>query len=336
MQAKNQKIVVLGTGGTIAGESNSENEGLAYQAAQRSIHDLMQVVAGKSQALPEALNRFQFDTEQVSQIDSKDMDFSIWYQLAQRCDHWLSQPDVHSVVITHGTDTLEETAYFLSQIVQHNKPIVLTCAMRPANFKDADGPQNMRDALNAASQLQGQGVWLVAAGEIHHSQYVQKVHPTRLNAFDSGEWGPVAEMHHDQIHWRQGAFESCPQNQLKSGMNPGMDIHALPLPKEWPWVEIITNHVHSTAKHVQVLLDAGVDGLVVAGTGNGSISRVTKEALLKAQTMGIEVCLASRCNQGPVVQTPNHAFEIAKELNPAKARVALVLNIMSKKQSQNN
>ena len=332
MQANNQKIVVLGTGGTIAGESNSENEGLAYQAAQRSIHELMRAVAGKSQVLPNALNGFQFDTEQVSQIDSKDMDFDIWYQLAMRCDHWLSQADVHSVVITHGTDTLEETAYFLSQVIQHHKPIVLTCAMRPANFKDADGPQNMRDALNAASQMEGQGVWLVAAGEIHHSQFVQKVHPTRLNAFDSGEWGPVAEMHDDQIHWRQGALESCPKHQL----NAGMTIHALPSPMAWPWVEIITNHVHATAKHVEVLVDAGVDGLVVAGTGNGSICRVSKEALLKAQTRGVEICLASRCNQGPVVQTPNHAFEIAKELNPAKARVALILNIMSKKQSHNN
>lgn len=332
MQAKIQKIVVLGTGGTIAGESNSENEGLAYQAAQRSIHDLMEALAGKSQAFPKALNEFQFETEQVSQIDSKDMDFNIWHQLALRCDHWLSQADVHSVVITHGTDTLEETAYFLSQVVQLNKPIVLTCAMRPANFKDADGPQNMRDALIAASQLEGQGVWLVAAGEIHHSQYVQKVHPTRLKAFDSGEWGPVAEILDDQINWRQGALESCPKHLL----NAGMTIQALSSPTEWPWVEIITNHVHATGKHVEVLLDAGVDGLVVAGTGNGSISQVTKEALLKAQSKGVEICLASRCNQGPVVQTPNHVFEIAKELNPAKARVALILNILSKKQSHNN
>jgi L-asparaginase len=326
MQAKNQKIVVLGTGGTIAGESNSENEGLAYQAAQRSIHDLMQVVAGKSKSLPKALTGFEFETEQVSQIDSKDMDFSIWQQLALRCDHWLSQPDVHAVVITHGTDTLEETAYFLSQVVQKNKAIVLTCAMRPANFKDADGPQNIRDALNVASQIQGQGVWLVAAGEIHHSQYVQKVHPTRLNAFDSGEWGAVATLREDEINWRLGAVESLPENRL----NASFDIHALPCPTEWPWVEIITNHVQSTAKHVEVLVDAGVKGLVVAGTGNGSISKVTKEALTKAQTMGVEICLASRCHQGPVVPTPNHAFKTARELNPAKARVALILDLLSK------
>ena len=329
MQAKNQKIVVLGTGGTIAGESNSENEGLAYQAAQRSIQDLIQAVAGKSQSLPPVLTGFQIESEQVSQIDSKDMDFALWHRLALRCDHWLSQADVHSVVITHGTDTLEETAYFLSQVVQRDKPIVLTCAMRPANFKDADGPQNMRDALNASAQLKGHGVWLVAAGEIHQSKYVQKVHPTRLNAFDSGEFGPAAVVRDDQIVWHQGPLKKHQENRL----NASLDIHALPMPKDWPWVEIILNHVQTDVRHVQALIDAGIKGLVVAGTGNGSISQLMKEVLLKAQGHGVAVYLSSRCNQGPVIRTTNHAFETAKELNPAKARVALILNLLSKQQS---
>jgi L-asparaginase len=329
MQAKNQKIVVLGTGGTIAGESNSENEGLAYQAAQRSIQDLIQAVAGKSHSLPPVLTGFQIESEQVSQIDSKDMDFALWHRLALRCDHWLSQADVHSVVITHGTDTLEETAYFLSQVVQRDKPIVLTCAMRPANFKDADGPQNMRDALNASAQLKGHGVWLVAAGEIQHSQYVQKVHPTRLNAFDSGEFGPAAVVRDDQIVWHPGPLKKHQENRL----NASLDIHALPMPKDWPWVGIILNHVQTDVRHVHALIDAGIKGLVVAGTGNGSISQLMKDALLKAQGRGVAVCLSSRCNQGLVIRTANHAFETAKELNPAKARVALILNLLSKQQS---
>jgi L-asparaginase len=260
------------------------------------------------------------------------MSFSIWQTLALRCEHWLIQPDVHSVVITHGTDTLEETAYFLSQVVQINKPIILTCAMRPANFKDADGPQNMRDALNASAQLKGHGVWLVAAGEIQHSQYVQKVHPTRLNAFDSGEFGPAAVVRDDQIVWHPGPLKKHQENRL----NASLDIHALPMPTEWPWVGIILNHVQTDVRHVHALIDAGIKGLVVAGTGNGSISQLMKEALLKAQGRGVAVCLSSRCNQGLVIRTANHAFETAKELNPAKARVALILNILSKKQSHNN
>ena len=330
MQVKNQKIVVLGTGGTIAGESKSVDEGLSYLAAQRSIGELLQAMTGQPKPLPEALIGFDIEAEQVSQIDSKDMDFSIWYQLAIRCDHWLSQPDVHAVVVTHGTDTLEETAYFLSQVVQKNKPIVLTCAMRPANFKDADGPQNIRDALNAAAQLSGRGVCLVAAGEIHQSQYVQKVHPTRLNAFDSGEWGPAALVRDDQIIWQNQTVGLNSKNLF----DPRIDIQALPNPKLWPWVEIILNHVQSNPKHVTALLDAGVQGLVVAGTGNGSISLVLKEALMQAQAKGVEVCIASRCQQGPVVATTHHAFQTSLELNPVKARVALILAQLSKPQNQ--
>lgn len=329
MQAKNQKIVVLGTGGTIAGESNSENEGFSYQAAQRSIHDLLQAVAGPSQSLPGDLEGFKIETEQICQIDSKDMNFSIWQSLALRCDHWLSQPEVKSIVITHGTDTLEETAYFLSQVVHRNKPIILTCAMRPANFKDADGPQNMRDALNAAAQISGEGVWLVAAGEIHNSLHVQKVHPTRLNAFDSGEQGAAAVVRDDHIQWKSDLFQgNVHMNQL--GV---FNIQTLPSPAEWPWVEIITNHVQSNGMHIHALVDAGVKGLVVAGTGNASISQSMKEALIEAQLKGVSVCLASRCHQGPVVQTANHAFPISGELNPVKARVALILNLLFKMQS---
>lgn len=326
MQEKNRKIVVLGTGGTIAGESDSENEGLTYAAAQRSIQDLLAAIAGQSQVLPKALTAFQIETEQVSQIDSKDMDFAIWHQLAQRCDHWLSQSDVHSIVITHGTDTIEETAYFLSQVVQRSKPIVLTCAMRPANFKDADGPQNMRDALNVASQLSEHGVWLVAAGEVHQSQFVQKVHPTRLNAFDSGEWGASAVIQDDHMTWHDKALKISQENQVK----PCFNILNLPAPEQWPWVEIIMNHVETNAKLVQSLVDAGVKGLVVAGTGNASISRVLKDALMMAQSKGVDVWLTSRCNQGPVVVTVNHLFKTASELNPAKARVALILDLLSK------
>jgi len=332
MQAKNQKIVVLGTGGTIAGESNSENEGFAYQAAQRSISDLMQSVAGKFKALPHALTGFQIETEQVCQIDSKDMDFSIWQTLAQRCDHWLSQSDVHSVVITHGTDTLEETAYFLSQVVQRNKPIVLTCAMRPANFKDADGPQNMRDALNAAAQLAGQGVWLVAAGEIHHSLYVQKVHPTRINAFDSGERGPAALVSDDQIHWQTDALDKTSNQSLDASLK----VQTLTNHSEWPWVEIILNCVQANGRPIKLMVDAGLKGLVVAGTGDGSISQAIKAELLLAQSRGVEIRLASRCNQGPVVKTENHEFPTYGTLNPAKARVALILDLLSKPQSHAN
>jgi L-asparaginase len=321
MQAKNQKIVVLGTGGTIAGVSASANEGLAYKAAQRGIDDLLEVALGHQQHWPKALLDCQFDSEQVAQLDSKDMDFETWIHLAQRCEHWLSQSDVAGLVITHGTDTLEETAYFLSQVLSSAKPIVLTCAMRPANFKDADGPQNLRDALLVAAATPELGVCLVAAGEIHHSQYVQKVHPTRLNAFDSGETGLAGLVHNDQIQWL--ATFTKPKTTAK------LSVSQLPPAAQWPWVEIVMNHVNASTMHIDALVQAGVKGLVVAGTGNGSMSTKLKTSLELAKNAGVEVRLATRCNQGGVVPTENHIFDATGGLSPVKTRVALLLDILS-------
>lgn len=325
MQAKNQKIVVLGTGGTIAGESSSASEGLSYKAAQRGIDVLLQSVAEIGQGLPEALSGYQFESEQVAQLDSKDMDFATWIDLAKRCEQHLTQADVGALVITHGTDTLEETAYFLSRVMTSEKPIVLTCAMRPANFKDADGPQNLRDALNVAAQLKGRGVWMVAAGEIHHSQFVQKVHPTRLNAFDSGEHGAAGKVISDQIRWSPSWTSPLPE--------PLLDVAKLPSAENWPWVEIILNHVQAGNRGLNCWVAAGLQGVVVAGTGNGAMSETLKQALQKAQSHGVLVRVASRCSQGPVIATENHAFETSGNLNAVKTRVALMLDILSKQQS---
>ncbi len=325
MQAKNQKIVVLGTGGTIAGESSSENEGLSYKAAQRSIDDLLQAVAGVSAGLPDVLQNFQFESEQVAQLDSKDMNFATWHHLALRCEHWLAQAEVTGVVITHGTDTLEETAYFLSRVVKTSKPIVLTCAMRPANFKDADGPQNLRDALSVAASTQGSGVWVVAAGEIHHSQWVQKIHPTRLNAFDSAEHGPAGFIAKDRIEWRHPTKGETRSIQA-------MGVTTLPEPSQWPWVEIVLNQVQVNPKLVDALLAAGVQGIVMAGTGNGSVNSKLQEQLAKAEQVGVQVRISTRCTQGFVVATESHRFAVQENLNPVKTRVALMLDMMSNEQ----
>jgi L-asparaginase len=325
MQANNQKIVVLGTGGTIAGESESADEGLSYKAAQRGIGELLKSASSTNLAWPEVLAACQFEAEQVAQLDSRDMDFETWIRLAQRCDHWLAQDDVAALVVTHGTDTLEETAYFLSQVLNHSKSIVLTCAMRPANFKDADGPQNLRDALLVAATTKGPGVWLVAAGEIHHSQFVQKVHPTRLNAFDSGETGAAGRVQKDKVQWFENFSKPLPNLRLH--------VSQLPLPTQWPWVEIVMNHVNASQKHVDALVNAGVQGLVIAGTGNGSVSSKVKESLVRAQVAEVQIRLSSRCNQGAVIPTSSHVFDAKGALSPAKTRVALLLDIMSERQS---
>jgi len=325
MQAKNQKIVVLGTGGTIAGESKSANEGLTYKAAQRGISEILRSASDLNSQWPTFLDDFQLESEQVAQLDSKDMDFGTWIHLAKRCEHWLDMADVSAVVITHGTDTLEETAFFLSQVMTSNKPIVLTCAMRPANFKDADGPRNLRAALCVAATTKGRGTWLVAAGEIHHSQYVQKVHPTRLNAFDSGEIGMAGRIANDQVQWHE--------TFVPPAFTHSMAVSQLPDAASWPWVEIVMNHVNASPLHIDALVQAGVKGLVVAGTGNGSIHTKMKESLFRAQQSHVEIRVSTRCNQGSVIPNERHEFETSGGLSPVKTRVALLLDIMSQHQS---
>ena len=191
------KWVVLGTGGTIAGTAASPTDHTGYTAAQLGVQHLLDAVPGLNALL-------QGDTllgEQVAQLDSKDMDHATWQRLALRCQHWLAQPEVGGIVITHGTDTLEETAWFLQQVLKSAKPVVITCAMRPATSVEADGPQNLLDALTVVRDPQAQGVLAVCAGHIHRARDVQKVHPYRLDAFSSGDAGPCGQVVRGQVQW---------------------------------------------------------------------------------------------------------------------------------------
>jgi L-asparaginase len=198
-----EQIVVLGTGGTIAGTAASSSDHTGYTAAQIGIASLLQSVPG----LQEALQGRGLVSEQVAQLDSKDMDFATMRLIAQCCVQHLSKPQVKAIVITHGTDTLEETAYFLHRVIPSDlqtKPVVLTCAMRPATSSEADGPRNLRDAVLLAGDAQARGVLTVCAGDVHHAMAVQKIHTYALNAFSSGdvalgEPGVVAQVVGDQV-----------------------------------------------------------------------------------------------------------------------------------------
>ncbi|MBX9833301.1 MAG: asparaginase, partial [Burkholderiaceae bacterium] len=148
----------MGTGGTIAGTSAQAGDNIGYTAAQVGVAQLLQAVPGLH-AVASALH-----TEQVAQIDSKDMDGEVWRALALRSAHHLADPEVRGIVITHGTDTLEETAWFLHQVLDARKPVVLTCAMRPATALAPDGPQNLLDAVAVALTPGATGVLMVASG----------------------------------------------------------------------------------------------------------------------------------------------------------------------------
>lgn len=307
-----RKILVLGTGGTIAGRATEAGDNVGYTAGQVPVATL---VAGALGA--DADHGLEIVTEQVAQLDSKDMSYAVWRALALRCREALADPAVHGIVITHGTDTIEETAWFLALVLAATKPIVLTCAMRPATAQSPDGPQNLLDAVSVALQPGWGGVVVVAAGEVHGAQQVRKVHPYRVNAFDSGEEGALGWMEERRVRWARQAptAASAPKAQAE-------------LPPEMPWVEIVHSGALCDGRTVDALVQAGVQGIVVAATGNGTVHAALLPALERAAARGIPVWVASRCPLGALVGWRHSWMRAASGLSPAKARVSLALECL--------
>ena len=311
MQRKASIVVVLGTGGTIAGLAATPHEQVDYRAAQIGVADLV----GSAKVAGGVV----VETEQVAQRDSKDMDFATWRTLALRVAHHLAREEVMGVVITHGTDTLEETAYFLARVVAAPKAVVLTAAMRPASSFEADGPRNLADAITVASLPDWRGVCVVIAGQVHATRDVRKVHPHRLDAFSSGDAGVLASV--------DGSGVRVLRQPEPAGEPFGIGL----LPEEasrWPWVEIVTSAAGADGRVVDLLTDAGVDGIVVAGTGNGTVHERLAAALVAARARGVQVLRSTRCVDGTVVATSDDTFAAAGDLTPVKARVELVLELL--------
>lgn len=304
-------IVVLGTGGTIAGTGASATSPIDYRAAVLPVTQLLASIP--------SLAGLPIRAEQLAQIDSRDMSATVWRDLAKRCAELLAQPQVQGIVVTHGTDTVEETAFLLHQVLAADKPVVLTCAMRPATDLGSDGPQNLADAVAVANTRGAAGVMLVCAGRIHDAVHVRKVHNYRLDAFDSADAGPIGFVEDGRVRLVR------PWPALGTGQgNPLARWEAA----ELPWVEILTSHACARGTAVQLLRDAGVAGIVVAGTGNGSLHATLEAALLQAQTQGIRVVRSSRCGAGRVL--PGAADRLpSTHLSPVKARIALQLELLA-------
>lgn len=304
-------IVILGTGGTMAGTSALAADNVGYGAGQIGV---AQLLAGVPQLAARRL-----EAEQVAQIDSKDMDHMVWQQLAMRVAHHLARPEVAGLVVTHGTDTLEETAYFLQRVLAPTKPVVLTAAMRPATALLADGPQNLLDAVTLAAEPGAQGVVAVLAGRVHGPVAVRKQHPYRLDAFDSADAGPLARIEEGVVR-RLRAWPAGLALGLARVMAP---------PERWPRVAVVASHAGAEGEVVDALVALGARGLVVEGTGNGTVHHALEAALLRAVDAGVAVLRATRCSGGGVVGSPPGALPSAGELTPAKARIELMLRLMA-------
>lgn len=309
------RIVMLGTGGTIAGRALQASDNLGYTAGQVTVAELVAAVP--------ALEGLSLEVAQVAQMDSKDIGLAVWQRLVKRLAAALNDPAVSAVVVTHGTDTLEETAFLLQRVLQPTKPVVLTCAMRPASALAPDGPQNLTDAVAVAQRL-SHGVVVVCAGQVHSALEVAKVHTYRLDAFDSGDAGPLACVEEGEMRCFR-PWNPVP-SEASSLLTPFLEADALPR------VELVTSHADADGALVQALMATTgarpLRGIVVAGTGNGTVHQALTEVLDTARAQGVRVVLATRCARGRVVPHAGLAFEHSGGLSPVKARLALALDLL--------
>jgi L-asparaginase len=320
-QHRSGVVVVVGTGGTIAGTGAGTAAGsshTAYTAGTLTVESLVGSVP--------ALQTVPLRVHQLVQMDSCDMDHSTWAALHQCITSQLALPDVAGVVVTHGTDTLEETAYFLHRtLAVSNKPVVLTAAMRPATAASPDGPQNLVDAITVARHPGACSVLAVLQQRVHAGCDLRKLHGYRLDAFSSGDAGPVALVEDGQV--RQ--LRSWPQQP------PHQAALALPAAPLWPVVDVVISHAGATGRLLAAAVASGAQGVVLAGTGNGTLHRSLLAAALQAHARGVVVRRASRCWAGGVVggvagdvagalaQLPD-----AGVLTPVQARIELMLDLM--------
>jgi L-asparaginase len=307
------RIAVLATGGTIAGSAADVTNTSGYRAGVVGVDQLLEAVPALS-----GVARIQ--PEQVASVDSKDMALALWTTLAQRINTLLASEEVDGVVITHGTDTLEETAYLLHLTVKSSKPVVLTAAMRPASALSADGPLNLLNAVTVAASeaAHGQGVLVAFNNRIHSARDVVKTSTYAVDAFQSPEIGALGWVQDGRVDFQRKV------------MRPHTVETEFVIGAKWPNVEIVTSYAGASRIGVDALVAAGVRGIVVAGTGNGSIHSSVQQALTDAVSQGVAVVRSSRVGSGHVMRNgaaPDDVlgFVTAGSLNPYKARVLLML-----------
>lgn len=304
-------VLVLATGGTIAGLAADPAQASRYDAAQLGVRQLIEAVP--------ALGATPLQAEQVAQLDSKNMGTAVWAALTRRIETALRDETVGGIVVTHGTDTLEETARLLARLFDTaHKPVVMTAAMRPANAPDADGPQNLADAVTVA-QSGVPGVSVVLQRQVWAAAQVRKLHTRAIDAFGSADalpWGSLDEA---------GGLRWATARPAPPAPATGLDPAHLPA-TGWPRVEIVTSHAEADGRVVMLLVDDGVEGLVVAGTGNGTVHAGLEAALHRAVAHGVRVVVGSRVGRGAVCS--RGPWPCSGELTPAQARVDLMLDLL--------
>lgn len=302
-------VVILGTGGTIAGTAPSPAELEEYTAANLSVDQLVTSV-------PELSAYATLTEEQICNIDSRDMTPALWLNLSRRVNEVLADPAVDGVVVTHGTDTLEETAYFLNLVVTSEKPVVITGSMRPETALSADGPLNLLNAVRLAGDpdAKGRGVLICLNNEINGARDTTKTSTGMVETFRSPDFGLLGYFQDGKPAFYR---ESTRRHTLESEFNL-TGITALPR------VDIVYVYAGMDTTAIDAFAENKTQGIVIASLGNGGFPQSVKNALLDLSGQGIPVVISSRTGTG--ITIPDDATLISGDtLNAQKARVLLMV-----------
>jgi L-asparaginase len=323
-QKKLPKVVILATGGTIAGSGATSTTTIGYKAATVPVQALID-------AVPELKKVATVRGEQVVQIASQNMTNDNWLKLAKRINELVQQPDVDGIVVTHGTDTLEETAYFLNLVTKSDKPVVIVGAMRPSTALSADGPINLYNAVLIAGSKEavGKGVLVCLNDQINAARDVTKTNTSTADTFKSPELGVLGYIQGDRV-----AFYRLPAR--KHTHESEFDISTV---QKLPDVEIAYGFENVSRTTVDALAAAGVDGIVYAGVGDGNPSELTEQALADARAKGILIVRSARVGNGIVarnneVNDDKRDFVVSDNLNPQKARILLTVALTKTKDTK--
>lgn len=309
------RLVVLATGGTIAGAGEAP-EGPSYRSAALAVDALLD-------AVPQARDLARLDGEQIAQVGSQDLTPDQWLALARRARAQLAD-GADGLIVTHGTDTLEETAFFLDLVLDEPQPVVVTGAMRPATGLSADGPRNLLDSVRVACDpdARGRGVLVVLDESIHTARGVTKTNTSHVSTFQSPDIGAAGAI----VGGRTVFFRRA------RGRDPRPTIH-LDTVHELPRVDVLYACAGMSPDLVQASLAAGARGLVLAGVGNGNAPRTVLDALAEAVHQGVPVVRSTRSGSGFIardveVDDTARGFVAAGPLGPAKARVMLMTALL--------
>jgi len=314
--AAKPRVVILATGGTIAG-AQAAGQDAGYKSGTFQVEDLIK-------AVPNLDTLADITGEQVVNIGSQDMTNDVWLKLAKRLNEVLAQRNVDAVVITHGTDTMEETGYFLSLVTRGTKPIVMVGSMRPATGTGADGPANIYNAVAVAAhpKAKGRGVLVLLNDEIHYAREATKTNTTQLDTFKSPNRGKAGMTNAGRVYFYDAL--ATKHTQASTFSVDGLT--------QLPRVDIFYAYANVGREYIDQCVALGCKGIVLAGVGDGNATKTAVEGLADAIKKGVAVVRSSRTNAGitdrNVELNDDEMGSIASmELNPQKARVLLMLGL---------